>query len=164
MGNLRFPLTGSRLRLPALFVALAAAAAAAASAASSPREVVAAKFAAVNRHALPEIILHYAPDAIVTASDFCAPRKGHADIERTYRGIFAALPDAAVDVQEYVVEGDNVAARIVVRGQFKGRTVSIPIMNFFTVSNGLIVRTGCSTMADVPARPEMAASVRLGVL
>jgi hypothetical protein len=138
MGILRFPLTGSRLRLPALFVALAAAADA--SAASSPREVVAAKFAAVNRHALPEIILHYAPDAIVTASDFCAPRKGHADIERTYRGIFAALPDAAVDVQEYVVEGDNVAARIVVRGQFKGRTVSIPIMNFFTVSNGLIVR------------------------
>jgi hypothetical protein len=135
---LRFLLTGSCLRFLALFVTLVSTAPAIAG--PSPRDVVAAKFAAVNRHALPEIVLYYAPDAIVTASDFCAPRKGHADIERTYRGIFAALPDVAVEVQEYLVEGDNVAARIVVRGQFNGRTVSIPIMNFFTVSNGLIVR------------------------
>lgn len=106
----------------------------------TPHDVVAAKFAAVNRHALPDIVAHYAPDAIVTASDFCAPRKGHADIERIYRGIFAALPETTVDVQEYVVEGDRVAARIVVRGAFNGRTVSIPIMNFFTVKDGLIVR------------------------
>ena len=120
----------------ALVVALAAPA----NAAPSSRDVIAAKFAAVNRHSLPEIVARYAPDAIVTASDFCAPRMGHAEIERTYRGIFAALSDVAVDVQEYVVEGDNVAARIVVRGKFNGRAVGIPIMNFFTVRNGLIVR------------------------
>ena len=124
------------LGLFALVVALAAPA----NAAPSPRDVVAAKFAAVNRHALAEIVAHYAAEAIVTASDFCAPRTGHAEIERTYRGIFAALSDVAVEVQEYIVEGDNVAARIVVRGKFNGRAASIPIMNYFTVRNGLIVR------------------------
>ncbi|MGH6781430.1 MAG: ester cyclase [Sphingomonadaceae bacterium] len=102
--------------------------------------MVAARFDAVNRHALADIVAHYAPDATVTASDLCAPRRGHADVERIYRGIFASLPDAAADVQGYITDGDRVAVRYVVRGHFSGRAVAIPIMNFFTIKGGLIVR------------------------
>jgi ketosteroid isomerase-like protein len=101
---------------------------------------VEAKFAAVNRHAISEIAALYAPDAVVTASDFCKPRAGRAEVERTYAGIFGFLPDAIADVQEYVVEGDRVAVRYVVRGHVQGREVAIRILNFFTVRDGLIVR------------------------
>jgi ketosteroid isomerase-like protein len=106
----------------------------------SPREVIEAKFDAVNRHALADVVARYAPDAQVTASNFCAPRHGRADVERIYRGIFAALPDVAADVQEYIVEGDRVAVRFVVRSRAAGASFQIPIINVFTVRDGLIVR------------------------
>src|SRR3981081_4053294 len=78
---------------------------------ASPREVIAAKFAAVNRHAVDDIVALYAPDAEIIASSFCGARRGRADVERTYRAIFTAVPDAVADVQEYVVQGDRVAVR-----------------------------------------------------
>lgn len=102
----------------------------------SPREVVAAKFAAVNRHSVEEVVAFYAPDAAVNASDFCAPRQGRADVERIYRAIFGFAPDATVEVQEYLAEGDRVAVRLTVSSASRG--FSIPIMNFFTVRDGLI--------------------------
>lgn len=105
----------------------------------SPRAVVEAKFAAFNRHAIADIAALYAPDARLTASDFCKPRQGRAEVERTYRGIFAFLPDAVDDVQEYVVQGDRVAVRFVLRGTIGGHAFSAPLMNFFTVRGGLIV-------------------------
>ena len=49
----------------------------------SPRSVVEAKFAAVNRHAVADVVAFYAPGAQLTASDFCAPRRGRADMQRT---------------------------------------------------------------------------------
>ena len=110
------------------------------SAASSPRAVVEAKFDAVNRHALAEIVALYAPDADVTASDFCAPRHGRADVERTYAAIFAFAPDASVEVQEMISEGDRVAVRFTVRSRAPGRGFEVPILDFFTVRDGLIVR------------------------
>lgn len=104
------------------------------------QSVVEAKFAAVNRHAVGDIAALYAPDALVTASDFCAPRRGRADVERTYRAIFAAVPDATVAIREYVTEGDRVAVRFVLRSAVPGRAFELPIMDFFTVRDGLIVR------------------------
>lgn len=106
----------------------------------SPREVVEAKFAAVNRHQVSEIAKFYAPDAVLTASDFCAPRAGRGEVERTYRAIFDAVADVAADVQEYIVEGDRVAVKFMMRGNIAGRAFSLPIMNFFTVRDGLIVK------------------------
>ncbi|MEP6729433.1 MAG: nuclear transport factor 2 family protein [bacterium] len=106
----------------------------------SPKAVIEAKFAAVNRHALDDVVAFYAPSAEVTASDFCKPRHGRADVERTYRAIFAAIPDVAVDVQQYVVEGDQVAVWFLIRSRITGRAFEIPIMDFFTVRDGLIVR------------------------
>ena len=114
--------------------------AAAVASAASPRAVVEAKFAAVNRHAVAEVVALYAPDAVVTASDFCQPRRGRADVQRTYEAIFAAVPDAVADVQELIVEGDRVAVRFVVRSRLPGRAFDLPILDFFTVRDGLIVR------------------------
>ncbi len=107
---------------------------------ASPREVVAAKFAAVARHDVAGVAAFYAPDAVVTASDFCKPRQGRAEVERTYRGIFDAVPDIVADVQEMVTEGDRVAVRVILRSRAPGRSFDLPIMDFFTVRDGLIVR------------------------
>ena len=105
----------------------------------SPRAVVEATFAAVNRHSIGDIAALYSPDARLTASDFCKPRQGRAEVERTYRGIFAAVPDAMDDVQEYVVQGDRVAVRFILRGSVGGHPIAAPLMDFFTVRGGLIV-------------------------
>lgn len=121
-------------------VLLVACATSVAPASPDARAVVEAKFAAVNRHDVAAVVALYAPDAEITATDFCAPRHGHADVERIYRGIFAAIPDASADVQEYVAEGDRVAVRFVVRGHVGDYVVAVPIMDFFTVRDGLIVR------------------------
>ena len=106
----------------------------------NPRTVVEAKFAAVNRHAVADIVALYGEDAVVTASDFCAPRRGRADVERTYRGIFRLIPDVVVDLRELVTEGDRVAVKFVLRSAAIGPTFELPIMDFFTVRGGLIVR------------------------
>lgn len=106
----------------------------------APAAVVWEKFAAVNQHDVEKIVAHYATDAVLTAPNFCAPRPGRGNVGRTYRAIFAAVPDAAVTVLETVSQGDRVAVRFVLRGTAAGRTFELPIMNFFTVRDGLIVR------------------------
>lgn len=104
----------------------------------SAQSVVQAKFAAVNRHALDEIVALYSPDVQLTAPDFCSPRHGRDDVRRTYQALFSAFPDISVEVQEYLQEGDRVAVRFVVRSNLPDRTFAVPIMNFFTVTNGVI--------------------------
>ena len=105
----------------------------------SPGAVVEAKFAAVNRHAIGDISALYSSNALLNASNFCKQRRGRSEVERTYRAIFAVVPNAADDVQEYLVDGDRVAVRFVLRGNIDGHAVSVPLMNFFTVRDGLIV-------------------------
>ena len=105
----------------------------------SPQAVVAAKFDAVNRHAVTDIENLYAVDAIVTSPDFCAPRRGRSEVHRNYENLFNTFPTITADVQEYVVQGDRVAVRLVVRGEAGGNRFEAPIFDFFTVRNGLIV-------------------------
>jgi ketosteroid isomerase-like protein len=105
-----------------------------------PTAVVAAKFAAVNRHSIADIVQLYSPDADVNASDFCAPRHGRAEVARTYQALFSAVPDVVVDVDAYFVQGDQVIVRMTVRSRVPGQSFDIPIANFFLVRNGLIER------------------------
>jgi ketosteroid isomerase-like protein len=105
---------------------------------SSPRAVVEAKFAAVNRHVVADIVAFYATDARLTASDFCTPRRGKADVQRTYQSLLALFPDIAAEVHEYFVQGERVAVNLTVRGSVQGRTFAVPVANYFTVRNGLI--------------------------
>lgn len=123
-----------------ILIALVAALATPAAAAPSARAVVEAKFAAVNRHAVADVVALYAPDAVVTASDFCAPRRGREDVRRTYEAIIGGVPDVVADVQEMIVEGDRVAVKFVVRSRIPGRAFDVPILDLFTVRDGLIVR------------------------
>lgn len=109
-----------------------------ASSASSPQAIVEAKFAAVNRHDIVEIVRLYAPDAQVTASNFCKPRSGRTDVQRTYQSMFDAFPDIVADIHEYLVQGDRVVVRFTARGRLPGKSFDLPIVNFFTVRNGLI--------------------------
>ena len=115
-----------------------AAAGAAGAAETRPEAVVRAKFAAVNRRDLAGVIASYAPQARLTASNFCAPREGLAEVERTYRALFAALPDQAVTLDEVVTQGGTVAVRFRVRSAAAG--MEVPIADFFTVRDGLIER------------------------
>jgi ketosteroid isomerase-like protein len=106
---------------------------------TSAKSVVQAKFAAVNRHSLEDIVALYAVDAELTAPDFCSPRRGRDDVRRTYKALFTAFPDISVEVQEYVQEGDRLAVRFIVRSNLPDRSFAVPIMNFFSVRDGLIV-------------------------
>lgn len=106
----------------------------------SPQEVVAAKFDAVNRHDIGGIVASYASQARLVASDFCSDRVGTAEVERTYRNIFALVPDIQANVLETIAEGDRVAVRVVLQSRAPGRSFDLKLMNFFTVKNGLIIR------------------------
>jgi ketosteroid isomerase-like protein len=123
---------------------VAAAGAALASCASvpghpAPLDVVRAKFAAVNRHDLQAITQSYAPEARLMASDFCAPRIGRHEVERTYRALFDSIDDLSVRLDEALPDGDRVAVRFRVLGAAGGRRFEVPIANFFEVRDGLIV-------------------------
>jgi len=132
--------TDAVLPLRRIFLLALTAIATPAIAAPSAQSVVGAKFAAVNRHAIADIAALYSADAVITASDFCHPRLGRAGVTHTYESIYKFVPDASVDPVEYVADGDRVAVKLFVRSRLPGRSFDIPIMNFFTVKDGLIVR------------------------
>lgn len=117
----------------------------------SPRAVIVAKFAAVNRHDIPGIVKLYAPDAEINASDYCKPRAGQAEVQRNYESLFSAYPDIAVDVSEYIAEGDRVAILMKVSVHVNGQIVDVPIADFFTVRNGRIASD--DARFDVHGRP-----------
>ena len=128
-----------RAGLAFMAVAVVTACVTAASGATSAQSVINARFAAINRHDIDAVAALYAPDATLTASDFCAPRHGRADVARTLHGIFQLVNDLSADVESMVAQGDRVAVRFVVRGTVGGRAIAIPIMDFYTVRDGLIV-------------------------
>jgi ketosteroid isomerase-like protein len=105
---------------------------------SPSKAVIEAKFVAVNRHSVDDIEKLYAPDVSITASNFCAPRHGRADVRRIYQDLFATFPDIRAEIQEYVVQGDRVAVRYLVRIGAAGKDFAVPIINLFTVRDGLI--------------------------
>ena len=105
----------------------------------SAKSIVEAKFAAVNRHSLDDVVALYSADAQLMAPDFCSPRRGHEDVRRTYQALFSAFPDISVEVQEYLQQEDRVAVRFIVRSSLPDRSFAVPIMNFFSVRNGVIV-------------------------
>jgi len=117
----------------------------------SPRAVIVAKFAAVNRHDIPDIVKLYAPNAEINASDYCKPRTGQAEVQRNYESLFSTYPDIAVDVSEYIAEGDRVAVLMKVSVRVNGQIVDVPIADFFIVRNGRIASD--DARFDVHGRP-----------
>ena len=103
---------------------------------ASPRTAVAAMFAAFNAHDPAAMARLYAPDARLTSSDFCAPRRG-TDVQRTYAALFAAMPDLNDQVDTVVAEGDRVAVRFTATSSNTG--LRLPIVSMLRVQDGLIV-------------------------
>jgi predicted SnoaL-like aldol condensation-catalyzing enzyme len=66
------------------------------------------------------------------------PRRGRADVRRTYDSLFSTYPDIVADIHEYVVQGDRVVVRFTARSRAPGNAFEVLIVNFFTVRNGLI--------------------------
>lgn len=102
--------------------------------------VVRAMFDAFNRHDAAAMVASYAPHAELLSSDFCAPRRGHEDVRRTYQALFDEVPDIVDTIDEMVVQGDRVAVLFHSRGTAGGQSFDMPIAAFITVSDGLIVR------------------------
>jgi ketosteroid isomerase-like protein len=132
-------LTEAAVGLALMAASTVSACATPASHAMGSQAIITARFAAINRHDIDAAVALYAADATLTASDFCAPRHGRADVERTLRGIFQLVNDLNADVESMVTQGDRVAVRFVVRGNVGGHPIAIPIMDFYTVRDGLIV-------------------------
>ena len=87
------------------------------------------------------------------ASDFCAPRIGRAEVERTYTALLA-IEDLSVSVDEAIADGSRVLMRIRVRGAIRGQRFELPIANYFEVRDGLIAYDlGVFDNADRPCRP-----------
>lgn len=124
---------------------------AAAETSRSPKETITAKFEAVKRHSVEEIASFYAPDATLNAPDMCAPRQGKAEVERTYQAIFAAFPHIQAELLEVVVEGEHVAARVLLKSTDPAMRFELSIANFFTVRDGLIIRD--EGLFDTHGRP-----------
>lgn len=106
----------------------------------SAASVIRAKFDAVNRHDIDQIVAAYAETATLTATDFCAPRLGRSEVRRTYRDIFSAVPDVRAEIVELLVDGNRVAVQLRLRGTVAGQPFALSLMNFFTVADGLITR------------------------
>ena len=104
-----------------------------------PVDAVRAKFDAVNRHDLRAVVESYAPQARLMASDFCAPRTGRSEVERTYTALFSSIDDLSVRLDHVLADGNYVAVRFRVLGAVGGQRFEVPIADFFEVRDGLIV-------------------------
>jgi uncharacterized protein len=105
----------------------------------APLDAVRAKFDAVNRHDLRAVVASYAPQARLMASDFCAPRIGRSEVERTYTALFSSVADLSVRLDQVQADGNHVAVRFSVLGSVGGQRFEVPIADFFEVRDGLIV-------------------------
>lgn len=118
------------------------------------RMIIEAKFAAVNRHDVDAIVAFYSKNARLHASDFCSERVGQAEVRRTYEAIFAFASEIHAEVEELIVEGDQVAARVLLSSTTPEMNFELPITNFFTVANGKITRDlGMFDNRGRPCRP-----------
>ncbi len=117
----------------------------------APEAVVRAMFDAFNRHDAVAMAELYADDALLSSSDFCAPRVGREEVKRTYRALFAAFPDIHDEIAQMVVQGDHVAVRFVAKSGQSSSPLVLSISTFLTVRQGLI-RSDDSTF-DAGGRP-----------
>ena len=117
----------------------------------SPEATVRAKFESVNRHDLDAIVASYAQDAVLIAPDMCAPRRGRSEVKRTYTSIFSSFPHIQAELLEVIAQGEHVAARVMLRSNDANMSFELPIANFFTVQDGLIVRD--EGLFDLHGRP-----------
>jgi len=80
---------------------------------------------AFNKHNVAAIDELYAPD-VVTHDNPLMPEGNRAGAKRLFAGLFAAVPDMSVTVEDLIAEGDKVVARYTTRGTQRGEFMGIP--------------------------------------
>jgi len=130
----------SMIRIAPLLLLGSLATPVAAAAPVAPRAVVEATLAAINRHDATALASYYADDAVIIASDSCAPSKGPEAVRTGHEALIKAMPDLSVEATDWVVEGEHVAILFTARSKALGPTGATTLADFFTVRNGKIVR------------------------
>jgi ketosteroid isomerase-like protein len=131
------------------FAALALAGALASSAAT-PRALIDHLFAAFNRHDAGALQALYAPEAVLTSSDFCQPRTGR-DVTRTYSALFRSFPDIQDRIVTVVIEGDRAAVRFVSSSNLQSRAFRMQLVTLLRFKHGRIIED--DTLFDTGGRP-----------
>ncbi len=80
---------------------------------------------AFNKHRVAAIDELYAPD-FVTHNNPLVPEGNSAGAKQLFAGLFAAVPDMSVTVEDIIAEGDKVVARYTTRGTQQGELMGIP--------------------------------------
>lgn len=108
---------------------------------SDPAETARLKFEAFDRHDAAAIQEIYGTNAVLHSPDY-PELTGNAPIADTYRGLFAAIPDAKDVVQSSAVVGDKVYVQFILTGHFGGaadKPIHAPIMSIYTIKAGHII-------------------------
>lgn len=107
-------------------------------AAASPAALIDRLFAAFNRHDVLALQALYAPDARLTSSDFCSPRR-ETDVTRTYGALFRSFPDIHDRVDTVVLSEDRAAVRFTSTSNVHERAFRLKLVTFFRFRDGKIV-------------------------
>ena len=116
--------------------------------AADARQLVAAYFDALARHDLEAAGAAWAPEGVDELVGQ-ATVQGPAGVREYFGGVFAAMPDFAIAVEDLIAEGDRVAALWRASGTFAGEAdyqgiaptggrVELRGLDLFTVRDGLI--------------------------
>ena len=122
----------------ALFFASVLAVSLPAQAHPDPESVVREMFDAFNAHDPERMAALYAEEAVLTSSDFCAPR-GKSDVVRTYRALFDTFPDIRDDIDRLIADGDQVAVAFTARSAQGPAGLELPVIAMLRVEQGRIV-------------------------
>ena len=106
----------------------------------SPRAVVEATFAAVNRHDATALAALYADDAVIVSSDSCKDMIGPKSVRAGHEALIKAMPDLRDEVTDWIVEGNRVAVLFTAHSKSLGPTGKMQLADIFTVKNGKIIR------------------------
>jgi ketosteroid isomerase-like protein len=125
---------------------LAAVTSCACNAPASRREAEAAmtvrqKFAAFNRHDASAIQSIYGANAALHSPDY-PDLRGNVPIARTYRQLFAAIPDARDEIVSFDATGDKVYVQFFLTGHWEGistKSLHVRIMSVYVVGDDHIV-------------------------
>jgi len=104
----------------------------------SAHELIDRLFAAFNRHDAAALQALYAPEAVLTSSDFCRPRTGR-DVTRTYAALFSSVPDIKDRVVNVIIEGDRAAVRFVSSSELPGKSFRMQLVTLLRFRDGRII-------------------------
>lgn len=109
--------------------------------ATAPREVVLAYFDALNRHDLDAAVKLLSPDLVEDVTGIGVFR-GPGEVRDFFDGIFKAVPDLEVKVDQTTAEEDRVAVQWRFRGNFTGG----PLFNGVQATGGHFAIRGCDVL------------------